>query len=204
MIASIWLTSFPFHFIFRPTFRRVIRNKSTEQFSGLPYIYALLNCLISAWYGSPFMSVDNLLVTTVNSSGAVFQIIYITLFITHAEKPQKVSYPSTYLLMVVEEFWSHQYCGFRAFLCLLWLPGEDVWVAAGSFSHSCTYNRGELADKWFRAATHFDWVSQLCFSCINVCFPTVCDCTYFWLILLRGRVDLIARILLQYTYLDND
>ncbi|XP_058210276.1 bidirectional sugar transporter SWEET2 [Rhododendron vialii] len=73
-----------------PTFRRVIRNKSTEQFSGLPYIYALLNCLISAWYGSPLMSVDNVLVTTVNSSGAVFQIIYITLFITHAEKPQKV------------------------------------------------------------------------------------------------------------------
>lgn len=104
MIASIWLTSFPFHFIFRPTFRRVIRNKSTEQFSGLPYIYALLNCLISAWYGSPLMSVDNVLVTTVNSSGAVFQIIYITLFITHAETPQKVSYPSVYLLMLVEEF----------------------------------------------------------------------------------------------------
>ncbi|KAK4398275.1 Bidirectional sugar transporter SWEET2 [Sesamum angolense] len=32
-----------------PTFRRIIRNESTEQFSGLPYIYALLNCLITAW-----------------------------------------------------------------------------------------------------------------------------------------------------------
>lgn len=73
-----------------PTFRRVIRNKSTEQFSGLPYIYALLNCLLSAWYGTPMMSTDNILVTTVNSIGAVFQIIYITLFIMHAEKPKKV------------------------------------------------------------------------------------------------------------------
>ncbi|KAI4342452.1 hypothetical protein MLD38_027079 [Melastoma candidum] len=26
-----------------------MRNQSTEQFSGLPYIYALLNCLIIMW-----------------------------------------------------------------------------------------------------------------------------------------------------------
>ncbi|CAI8593320.1 unnamed protein product [Vicia faba] len=29
-----------------PTFRRIIRNGSTEMFSGLPYIYSLMNCLI--------------------------------------------------------------------------------------------------------------------------------------------------------------
>ncbi|KAL2472731.1 Bidirectional sugar transporter SWEET2 [Forsythia ovata] len=73
-----------------PTFRRIIRNKSTEQFSGLPYIYALLNCLICAWYGSPLISSDNLSVTTVNSAGAVFQIVYIILFILYAEKTKKV------------------------------------------------------------------------------------------------------------------
>ncbi|PSR95281.1 Bidirectional sugar transporter like [Actinidia chinensis var. chinensis] len=73
-----------------PTFRRIIRNKSTEQFSGLPYIYAFLNCLLSAWYGAPPISSDNLLVTSVNSIGAVFQLTYITLFITHAEKSKKL------------------------------------------------------------------------------------------------------------------
>ncbi|KAJ0684345.1 putative SWEET sugar transporter [Helianthus annuus] len=73
-----------------PTFRRIIRNKSTEQFSGIPYIYALLNCLICAWYGCPFISYDNLLVTTVNSVGAVFQLSYIIIYITHAEKTKKV------------------------------------------------------------------------------------------------------------------
>ncbi|GJR41333.1 hypothetical protein Tco_1058867 [Tanacetum coccineum] len=72
-----------------PTFRRIIRNRSTEQFSGIPYIYALLNCLICAWYGSPLISYDNLLVTTVNSVGAVFQLTYIILYITCAEKPKK-------------------------------------------------------------------------------------------------------------------
>ncbi|MFS7984162.1 putative SWEET sugar transporter [Helianthus anomalus] len=72
-----------------PTFRRIIRNKSTEQFSGIPYIYALLNCLICAWYGCPFISYDNVLVTTVNSVGAVFQLSYIVIYITHAEKTKK-------------------------------------------------------------------------------------------------------------------
>lgn len=78
--------------IFRPTFRRIIRNKSTEQFSGLPYIYALLNCLICTWYGTPLISSNNLLVMTVNSVGAIFQLIYITIFLVHAEKEKKVVY----------------------------------------------------------------------------------------------------------------
>lgn len=74
----------------RPTFRRIIRNESTEQFSGLPYIYTLLNCLITAWYGLPVVSNDNLLVTTVNSIGGVFQLVYITIFIIYADKNRKV------------------------------------------------------------------------------------------------------------------
>ncbi|KAI4323073.1 hypothetical protein L6164_022709 [Bauhinia variegata] len=74
-----------------PTFRRIIRNGSTEMFSGLPYIYALLNCLISLWYGTPIISPDNLLVLTVNSAGAIFQSVYITLFVIYAEKAKKVT-----------------------------------------------------------------------------------------------------------------
>ncbi|XP_050247700.1 bidirectional sugar transporter SWEET2 [Quercus robur] len=73
-----------------PTFRRIIRNQSTEQFSGLPYIYALLNCLLCMWYGTPLISSDNVLVTTVNSIGAVFQMIYIIIFIVYAEKVKKL------------------------------------------------------------------------------------------------------------------
>lgn len=73
-----------------PTFRRIIRSKSTEQFSGLPYIYGLLNCLICLWYGMPIVSPDVIPVATVNSVGAIFQLIYITIFILHAEKAKKV------------------------------------------------------------------------------------------------------------------
>ncbi|XXG61681.1 hypothetical protein AAC387_Pa05g0228 [Persea americana] len=73
-----------------PTFRRIVRNKSTEQFSGLPYIYGLLNCLICLWYGLPIICPGIILVATVNSIGAMFQLIYITTFITFAENVKKV------------------------------------------------------------------------------------------------------------------
>ncbi|XP_019253067.1 PREDICTED: bidirectional sugar transporter SWEET2a-like [Nicotiana attenuata] len=75
-----------------PTFRRIIGSKSTEQFSGLPYIYALLNCLslICLWYGTPIVSPGIILVFTVNSVGAVFQLVYITIFFIFAEREKKV------------------------------------------------------------------------------------------------------------------
>ncbi|XP_071922605.1 bidirectional sugar transporter SWEET2a-like isoform X1 [Coffea arabica] len=73
-----------------PTFRRIIRRQSTEQFSGLPYVYALLNCLICLWYGMPIISPGIILVATVNSVGAIFQMIYIIIFIAYAERGKKV------------------------------------------------------------------------------------------------------------------
>ncbi|KAK6264547.1 hypothetical protein QUC31_012718 [Theobroma cacao] len=73
-----------------PTFRRIIRNESTEQFSGMPYICALLNCLICLWYGMPLVKPGVILVATVNSTGAVFQLIYICIFIRYAAKPMKL------------------------------------------------------------------------------------------------------------------
>ncbi|KAK1555192.1 hypothetical protein Q3G72_023190 [Acer saccharum] len=53
------------------TFKRIIRSKSTEQFSGIPYVMTLLNNLISAWYGLPFVSEDNILVSTINGTALV-------------------------------------------------------------------------------------------------------------------------------------
>ncbi|KAL3643576.1 Bidirectional sugar transporter sweet2 [Castilleja foliolosa] len=73
-----------------PTFRRIIRARSTEEFSGLPYIYALLNCLICLWYGMPIVSSGIILIATVNSVGAIFQSIYIIIFIIYADKGRKL------------------------------------------------------------------------------------------------------------------
>ncbi|CAN6689582.1 unnamed protein product [Malus baccata var. baccata] len=65
-------------------------HKQTEQFSGLPYIYALLNCLICSWYGMLVVKTGIILVATVNSVGAVFQLVYLSMFITYAERAIKV------------------------------------------------------------------------------------------------------------------
>ncbi|KAB2060672.1 hypothetical protein ES319_A10G034800v1 [Gossypium barbadense] len=56
----------------------------------MPYIYALLNCLICLWYGFPIISPVIILVATVNSIGAIFQLIYIIIFIAYATKPMKL------------------------------------------------------------------------------------------------------------------
>ncbi|XP_065848177.1 bidirectional sugar transporter SWEET1 [Euphorbia lathyris] len=71
------------------TFKRIIRSKSTEQFSGIPYVMTLLNCLLSAWYGLPFVSKNNLLVSTINGTGAAIETIYVIMFIIYAPKKQK-------------------------------------------------------------------------------------------------------------------
>ncbi|XP_068653062.1 bidirectional sugar transporter SWEET1-like [Aristolochia californica] len=66
------------------TFRRIIKSKSTEEFSGIPYVSTLLNCLLSAWYGLPFVSPHNLLVSTINGTGAVIEFIYVVVFLIYA------------------------------------------------------------------------------------------------------------------------
>ncbi|XP_038981757.1 bidirectional sugar transporter SWEET2a-like isoform X2 [Phoenix dactylifera] len=73
-----------------PTFKRIVRNKSIEQFSGLPYVYSLLNCLICMWYGLPCVSYGVILVATVNSIGAAFQLVYVTLFIIYADTTRRM------------------------------------------------------------------------------------------------------------------
>lgn len=70
----------------RPTFKRVLKAKSTEQFDGLPYLLSLLNCCICLWYGLPWVSDGGrALVATVNCTGALFQLAYISLFIFYAD-----------------------------------------------------------------------------------------------------------------------
>ncbi|XP_071737801.1 bidirectional sugar transporter SWEET1-like [Rutidosis leptorrhynchoides] len=71
------------------TFNRIRKNKSTEQFSGIPYPMTLLNCLLSAWYGLPFISENNTLVTVINGTGAIIEAVYVLIFIIYAPKKEK-------------------------------------------------------------------------------------------------------------------
>lgn len=82
--------------VFRPTFKRILKAKSTEQFDGLPYLLSLLNCFICLWYGLPWVSDGRLLVATVNGTGAAFQLAYISLFFIYADsrKTRVISFPA--------------------------------------------------------------------------------------------------------------
>jgi solute carrier family 50 protein (sugar transporter) len=64
----------------------VVKAKSTERFDGLPYLLSLLNCCICLWYGLPWVSDGGrALVATVNGTGALFQLAYISLFVLYAD-----------------------------------------------------------------------------------------------------------------------
>ncbi|BAT82185.1 hypothetical protein VIGAN_03215800 [Vigna angularis var. angularis] len=93
--SSSWPQCYPFDKIHdkfgfcRVTFKRVIANKSTEKFSGVPYPMTLLNCLLSAWYGLPFVSPHNILVSIINGAGAAIEIVYVFIFVLFAPKKEK-------------------------------------------------------------------------------------------------------------------
>ncbi|XP_028757665.1 bidirectional sugar transporter SWEET1-like [Neltuma alba] len=82
------------------TFRRIVKSKSTEKFSGIPYVMTLLNNLLSAWYGLPFVSPHNILVTTINGTGAVIESIYVLIFVIFAPKKEKAKILGLFALVL--------------------------------------------------------------------------------------------------------
>eukprot|EP00253_Pinus_taeda_P001101 PITA_01101 len=75
------------------TFRRVIRKRTTEDFSGFPYAVALFNCLLYTYYASPLISNkwDNLVVLVVNAIGLALECCFISIYLIFAPlKPKRV------------------------------------------------------------------------------------------------------------------
>ncbi|XP_059667191.1 bidirectional sugar transporter SWEET3 [Cornus florida] len=64
------------------TFSRVIRKKSTEEFSSVPYILALFNCFLYTWYGLPVVSCgwENFPLVTINGLGILLEISFILIY----------------------------------------------------------------------------------------------------------------------------
>lgn len=66
----------------------MVKKKSTKNYKGVPYITTLLSTSLWTFYG--IMNPDGLLVVTVNGAGAIFQLIYVILFLVYAPKDKKV------------------------------------------------------------------------------------------------------------------
>nr|CAB3495990.1 unnamed protein product [Digitaria exilis] len=69
------------------TFRRIVRNKSTEDFRWLPYATTLLSTSLWTFYG--LLKPGGLLIVTVNGAGAALEATYVTLFLIYAPKETK-------------------------------------------------------------------------------------------------------------------
>lgn len=74
------------------TFSGVIKKKSTGGFSCVPYIIALLNCLLFTWYGLPVVSYrwENFTVVTINGLGIFFELSYILIYFLFASAREKI------------------------------------------------------------------------------------------------------------------
>ncbi|KAK9933810.1 hypothetical protein M0R45_020985 [Rubus argutus] len=64
------------------TFSRIVRNRSTEEFTSLPYVCTFLNSFLWTYYG--IIKPGAYLVSTVNGFGVLAEIIYLSLFLTYA------------------------------------------------------------------------------------------------------------------------
>ncbi|KAK3163276.1 hypothetical protein QOZ80_1AG0001550 [Eleusine coracana subsp. coracana] len=73
------------------TFRRVVKKGNVEEFSCVPYILALFNCLLYTWYGLPVVSSgwENLPVSTINGLGILLEITFISIYIWFAPREKK-------------------------------------------------------------------------------------------------------------------
>ncbi|CAK8570269.1 unnamed protein product [Lathyrus sativus] len=74
------------------TFKRVIRKKSTEEFSCVPYIIGMLNGLLLTWYGLPVVSYkwEKFALVPVNGVGFLLELSYVLIYFWYSSNKGKV------------------------------------------------------------------------------------------------------------------
>ncbi|CDY14399.1 BnaA10g06560D [Brassica napus] len=70
----------------------VFKKKSTEEFSCLPYVMTLFNCLIYTWYGLPIVSHcwENFSLVSINGVGIVLESIFSFVYFCYASPKEKI------------------------------------------------------------------------------------------------------------------
>ncbi|XP_020706043.1 bidirectional sugar transporter SWEET4-like [Dendrobium catenatum] len=72
-----------------PTFIRIWKKKSVDEFSVIPYVATLLNCMLWMLYGLPIVHPNSTLVLTINCAGAAIEICYVILYLVFSNGPKR-------------------------------------------------------------------------------------------------------------------
>lgn len=85
-----------------PTFYRIYKKKSTENFQSVPYVVALFSSMLWLYYA--MLKKNAVLLISINSFGCVIETIYITVFLIYASKGPRTSTIKLFLGMIVGMF----------------------------------------------------------------------------------------------------
>ncbi|XP_011081454.1 bidirectional sugar transporter SWEET7-like [Sesamum indicum] len=73
-----------------PTFYRIWKKKSVEQYSPVPYLATFANCGLWVLYGLPMVHPKSTLVVTINGTGFVIEILYLSLFLIFSDAKKRL------------------------------------------------------------------------------------------------------------------
>ncbi|OAY84229.1 Bidirectional sugar transporter SWEET4, partial [Ananas comosus] len=82
-----------------PTFYTIWKKGSVEQFSPVPYLCTLLNCMMWVVYGIPMVHPHSMLVITINGSGLAIELAYVLLFLVYSRGKKRLQ---VFVVLVAE------------------------------------------------------------------------------------------------------
>ncbi|XP_015878203.3 bidirectional sugar transporter SWEET3 [Ziziphus jujuba] len=86
------------------TFARIVRKKSIEEFSCVPYIIALLNCFLYTWYALPVVSYrwENFPIVTINGLGILLEFSFVFIYFWYSTSAkEKIKVAVSVMLVVI-------------------------------------------------------------------------------------------------------
>ncbi|KAK4257091.1 hypothetical protein QN277_006724 [Acacia crassicarpa] len=72
-----------------PTFVKIYKAKSVQQFKPDIYLATIVNCLMWVFYGTPLVTKNNVLVVTTNAVGFVIEMTYVAIFFIYSNRNKR-------------------------------------------------------------------------------------------------------------------
>jgi solute carrier family 50 protein (sugar transporter) len=73
-----------------PTFYKIWKKGAVEEFSPIPYLASIMNCLLWVFYGLPIVHPNSILVVTINGVGLFLEVIYISMYFYYAPNNKRL------------------------------------------------------------------------------------------------------------------